>query len=323
MIFRITSLSAVNHEKGVRMSLVALIKPKGPSGFGYGTTAEEVTQGLDLSGKNILVTGCNSGLGEETARVLAKRGARILGTARTVEKANAAVAPLGNASTGFECELSDPKSVRSCVDAIKKDGVKLDALICNAGIMALPELKQASGYELQFFTNHIGHFILVNGLLDQLKSNGRVVMLSSSAHANAPREGIQFDNLSGEKSYRPWAFYGQSKFANLLFAKELARRFAGTERTANALHPGVIKTNLARHMNPLAHVAFGVIGPVFLKSIPQGAATQTYVAVHPHAAAHSGKYFADCNIASPRRDAEDADMARKLWDVSEKIVSGL
>lgn len=305
------------------MSLYELFKSKGANGFGYGSTAEEVTEGLNLTGKTYLVTGCNSGLGYEAVRVLALRGALVIGTARTVEKAKVACDSVKGKTLPMACELSDPKSVRACVAEVKSQGIVLDGIICNAGIMALPKLEQAFGYELQFFTNHIGHFILVTGLLDQLAPTGRVVMLSSAAHTGAPREGIQFENLSGEKGYGDWKAYGQSKLANLLFAKELARRFAGSQRTANAVHPGVISTNLGRHMNPVMGVVFRAVGPLVLKTVPQGAATEVFVAVHPSVAQVSGEYFADCNVATPRADANDADLAKKLWDVSEKIVAGL
>ncbi len=303
------------------MSLYGMFKSKGPSGFGYGSTAEQVTEGLSLAGKTILVTGCNSGLGAEALRVLALRGAKVVGTARTAEKAREACAAVKGDTVPLACELSEPQSVRACVEAVKSQGLRLDAIICNAGVMALPKLEQKLGYELQFFTNHIGHFILVTGLLDQLTETGRVVMLSSAAHTMAPKEGIQFDNLSGEKGYGDWKNYGQSKLANLLFAKELARRFAGTKRTANAVHPGVIRTNLARHMNPVARFFFGTVGPLALKTIPQGAATEVYVAVNPATAEVSGKYFADCNVAASRADADDAALAKELWEVSEKIVA--
>lgn len=305
------------------MSLYELFTSKGPSGFGYGSTAEQVTAGLDLKGKTYLVTGCNSGLGHEALRVLTLRGAKVVGTARTVEKAREACATVKGETVPLACELSDPKSVRACVAAVKAAGLQLDGIIANAGIMALPKLEKAFGYELQFFTNHIGHFILVTGLLDALTPEGRVVMLSSAAHKGAPKGGIQFDNLDGSKGYGDWANYGQSKIANLLFAKELARRFQGTRRTANAVHPGVIKTNLGRHMNPLAGLVFGIVGPLVLKSVPQGAATEVFVATHPSLAGVSGQYFADCNVARPRADAEDAELAKKLWDVSEQIVAGL
>ena len=146
------------------MSLIALFKSKGPTGFGYASTASDVTQSAPLIGKTILVTGCNSGLGLETMRVLASRGAHVIGAARTVDKANEAAATAGGRATGVACELSDPASVRACVETVKAMGVPLDAIIANAGIMALPKLNQSHGYELQFFTNHIGHFILVTGL---------------------------------------------------------------------------------------------------------------------------------------------------------------
>lgn len=303
------------------MSLVAILKAKGQNGFGYSSTAEQVTEGISLKNKNILVTGCNSGLGKETARVLAMRGARIYGTARTREKAQEALNELGREHKGLACELADPKSIKDCISAITKDGVKLDVIICNAGIMALPKREKAFGYELQFFTNHIGHFILVDGLLSQLTDDCRVVVLSSSAHNASPPEGIQFDNLSGDKFYKPWTAYGQSKFANILFAKELARRFTGTKRTANALHPGVIRTRLARNMNPMVSLVMKIINPLFLKSVGQGAATQCFVATHPSLAGISGEYFADCNLSKPRPDAENPDLASKLWDVSEKIAT--
>lgn len=304
------------------MSLVSALKRKGPSGFGYGSTAEQVTDGIDLRGKTVLVTGCNSGIGLETLRVLAMRGAHVIAAARTVEKAQAACQGLAE-STAVACELSEPDSVRAAVDTVAGLGRPLDAIICNAGIMALPKLQQKCGYELQFFTNHIGHFILVTGLLDTLAERGRVVMLSSGAHKSAPREGIELDNLSGEKHYHAWRCYGQSKLANLLFARELARKLAGSGKTANAVHPGVIATNLIRHMNPLASVALAIARPVGLKSIAQGAATQCYVATHPSLDEVSGEYFADCNIATSSPLGQDLELAKKLWDISEDIVSRL
>lgn len=307
------------------MSLIAAFKPKGPTGFGYGSTASDVTEGVSLAGKTILVTGCNSGLGLETMRVLAARGAHVIGAARTEAKAAEAAAAVTGKATGVACELSDPASVRACVDTVKQMA-PLDAIVANAGIMALPKLNQAHGYELQFFTNHIGHFILVTGLLDRLAEDGRVVMLSSAAHQMAPVGGIQFDNLSGEREYKGWVAYGQSKIANLLFAKELARRFAGSRRTANAIHPGVIATNLGRHLGMSSLVASAVWGLgnlLFLKTIPQGAATQCYVAANPKAATISGEYWADCNVAKARAEADDPALAAKLWEVSEKIVAGL
>jgi WW domain-containing oxidoreductase len=304
------------------MSIYERFKSKGPSGFGYGSTAEEVTAGLSLVGKTMLVTGCNSGLGQETLRVLALRGARVIGTARTFGKAQQACAAVGGQNVALACDLSNPASVHACVTAIIATGVQLDAIICNAGIMGLPKLELAHGYELQFFTNHVGHFILVNGLLEQLSATGRVVMVSSAAHSQAAKGGIEFDNLDGSKGYGAWRQYGQSKFANILFAKELARRFVGTQRTANAVHPGIIKTNLARH-NLGARVFYEILSPIVLKTLPQGAATQVYVATDPALATVSGKYFADCNITAPRADAEDPGIANSLWKISEQIADAV
>jgi len=305
------------------MSIYGLLAPRGASGFGYASTAADVTEGLSLAGQNILVTGCNSGIGQEAMRVLALRGARVVGTARTLEKAQAACRAVSGSTLPLSCDLAEPASVAGCVEAVKQAGVRLDAVICNAGVMAFPELRKAHGYELQFFTNHIGHFLLVTGLLEELTTRGRVVVLSSAAHRQAPKTGIQFDNLDGSQGYRPWTAYGQSKFANLLFVKELARRFAGSERTANAVHPGVIRTNLQRHMNPVMSIALGAFGPLALKNVAEGAATEVYVATRPELAGVSGQYFADCNRAEPRRDAEDPALARKLWDTSEQIVAKL
>lgn len=306
------------------MSLLALIKPKGSNGFGYGTTAEEVTEGAHLQGKTILITGCNSGLGKESMRVLSLRGATIIGLGRTKEKVEEAFKEAGvKEGKAYTCELSDPKSIRQCIVDIQKDFSSLDVLLCNAGIMALPKLEKSNGYELQFFTNHIGHFILVTGLLNSLTEDGRVVMVSSAAHNAAPKGGIEFDNLTGEKGYSAWTAYGQSKIANLLFAKELARRFQGSKKTAYAIHPGVIPTNLGRHMNPIAMAIFGLSKHLFLKSIEQGSATQCYTSVSSEVVKNSGSYFADCNVAKPRIDAENSELAKKLWDVSEQIVSKL
>jgi len=303
------------------MSLYGIFKRNGKNGFGYNTTAEMVTDGLNLSGKTILITGCNSGIGRESARVLAKRGATIIGSARTLEKAEEVCKTLGNNSFGVVCELSDPKSIKECLTKLKKSVKKIDVIIGNAGVMALPRLTQIHGYELQFFTNHIGHFILINGLLDTMAPDGRIVMVSSDAHKMAPADTIEFENLDGKKNYKPWKAYGQSKMANILFVKELSRKVVKTGITVNALHPGVIQTNLWRHMNPVVNGLFSFFGKIALKSIPQGAATTCYAAVHPDMKNISGQYLADCNITSSRPDSNDAELAAKLWKKSEEIVS--
>ena len=187
-------------------------------------------------------------------------------------------------------------------------------------LTVLPELRQQHGYELQFFTNHVGHFVLVTGLLDSLTDDGRVVILSSGAHAFA-ENGIEFDNLTGERDYKPWRMYGISKLANVLFARSLTARFSGTMRTANSLHPGVIETNLGRHV-PDREGMYERLRPR-MKSIPQGAATQCYVATRPELAGVSGRYFSDCAEADTIAAGTDDAMAEQLWTVTEEIVAAL
>jgi WW domain-containing oxidoreductase len=303
----------------IDMSLYSMLKGNGPSGFGYGSTAEEVTEGLDLSGRTYLVTGCNSGLGFETMRVLTMRGATVVAAARSLAKAEDAARKVGGTTLPVACELSEPESVLACVERVSAEADRLDGIIANAGIMALPKLNTAHGYELQFFTNHVGHFILVTGLLDRLTDDGRVVMLSSAAHEMAPSEGIMFDNLDGSRSYNSWKFYGQSKLANLLFARELSKRLEGAQ-TANALHPGVIATNLGRHMHPITAVGYAIGNPLFMKSVEEGSSTQVYVATHPSLDGVTGEYFADCNVKKSSRNGRDEELARRLWDETEKIV---
>ena len=309
------------------MSLYALIHPRGPSGFGMGSTAEEVTRGLSLAGKTILVTGCSSGIGFETAKVLVQRGARMICTARSAEKATNVARAISAEATGMACDLADPGSIRACVSELKRRAVKLDAIICNAGIMMPPRLALVCGYESQFFINHIGHFMLVTGLLDALADRARIVTVSSEAHRFAPRGGIDFDDLRGESSYRPWTGYARSKLANLLFAKELARRLDGTGKIASAVHPGFVPgTDIFRGM-ALAQMARAywprILTALVAKTIPEGAATSCYVAVSPNAADLNGQYFSDCNIARPRADANDPALAARLWELSEKIASSV
>ncbi|HEY4184987.1 MAG TPA: SDR family oxidoreductase [Polyangia bacterium] len=301
------------------MSLAAALKGDGPSGFGYGTTAMEVTEGLALDGRTILVTGCASGLGLETIRALAARGARVIATARTVEKAREAHGGMTGDFLPLACDLVEPASVRACIASVK-NVAPLDAIICNAGIMAPPRLRQAHGYELQFFTNHIGHFILVTGLLERLSPDGRVVVVASNAHRRATR-GLELDNLSGERDYAPMRTYGRSKLANVLFTRELARRLGGGGPTANCLHPGVIATNLMRSVPVLGRIALRIATPLVLKSPPQGAATQCYLATHPSVAGATGGYYRDCNLAAASAAGRDDDAAAQLWETSEAIVA--
>ena len=284
-----------------------------------------VTAGIDLSGKNVVITGVNSGLGQEAMRVLVMRGAHVIGTARTMVKATAAAKDIGGNITPMACELSDFSSVKACADAINSLNKPIDALICNAGIMALPKLELANGFDQQFNTNHLGHFILVHNLLERVKQaeQGRLVMLSSLAHKMAPAGGINFDNLDGSKGYKDWTFYGQSKLANLLTAVAVSKQFEGTNATANAVHPGIIRTNLSRSMGGVQGLLFNnpisgwVVGKYMgSKTIPQGAATECYVATAPELTAVSGKYFADNNEERPSRYGQDQALADRLWKFS-------
>jgi WW domain-containing oxidoreductase len=309
--------------EGTSMSTDPLNPPR--SNFGSRSTAEEVTAGIDLRGKTAVVTGCNSGLGLETMRVLSLRGAHVIGTGRTLESARNACATIKGNTRPIACELTDLDSIAKCADELSSSAPPLDILICNAGIMMVPKLEQVRGLEKQFATNHLGHFLLVNRLLARVKAapQGRVVMLSSTAHTSAPKAGIEFDNLSGAKNYGPLSAYGQSKLANILFAVGLARRLSGTTATANALHPGVIATNLGRHLSPVFGALFRLLSfSPLLKSIPQGAATTCYVATSPALAKVSGVYFSDCNPKVPSSHARDGAMAERLWSVSEELVKG-
>jgi WW domain-containing oxidoreductase len=292
------------------------------SNFNKRSTAEEVTEGLDLSGKTVLVTGVNSGIGTETMRVMALRGAHVIGTARTLEKASEAAAGVPGTVTPMACELTDQDDIRRCAATLAETAPAIDIVIANAGIMALPKLEQVNGIEKQFAVNHLGHFLLVNLLKDQITAaeNARVVVVSSSAHLQAaPREGIQFDNLSGEHGYGAFRAYGQSKLANVLFANGLNQRL-GHGATANSLHPGVIGTNLARNMNPVLAGVMGLFMVPFSKSVAQGAATQCYVATSADLVGVAGKYFADCHEARTNLLASDRHLADRLWKVSEELV---
>ena len=290
-----------------------------PSEFGKTSTAEDVTAGMDLTGMTALVTGCNSGLGYETMRVLALRGAHVIGAARTMEKAEKACASVEGQTSPLVVELTDFPGIVAAADEVVAMDKPLDMLILNAGIMALPELQLANGLEIQFAVNHVGHFLLTNRLLDPVTAaqQGRVVVVSSSAHRWAPEEGVQFDNLDGAKGYDPWQAYGQSKVANGLFSRELARRLADTTATSNSLHPGVIPTNLSRHLPPRE---IDTSDPRY-KTIPEGTATQCYVATSPELERVTGYYFDDCNPAEPSAQMQDDAMAAKLWAVSEELVA--
>lgn len=305
------------------MGFLSSLGRPGPSGYGAATTAEQVTFGLDLIGRTYLVTGCGSGLGRETARVLALRGARVFVLARNDLKARQVSEELPGKTVPIGCDLADMKSIQAAMREILVIDADFDAFIGNAGVMALPNCTQKNGYELQFFTNHIGHAALINGLIHRLKSTGRVVVLSSSAHEMTYKEGVQFDNLSGSKGYSPWKAYGQSKLCNLLFARYLATRLPISGQTSNAVHPGVIVTPLMRNLNPVMTLAGRLVSPLFMKTVEQGAATQVYVATHPSLAEVNGMYFADCNLKNSSDYGNDMKLAAELWQKTEEIIEAI
>ncbi|KAM5557381.1 short-chain dehydrogenase TIC 32, chloroplastic-like [Rosa sericea] len=306
---------------------------KGPSGFSSSSTAEEVTQGIDATGLTAIVTGASSGIGTETTRVLALRGAHVIMGVRNMaagkDVKDAIVKEIPTAKIdAMELDLSSLSSVRKFASDYKSAGRPLNILINNAGIMATPFLLSKDKIELQFATNHIGHFLLTNLLLDTMKKTarssskeGRIVNVSSEAHRYAYREGIRFDRINDPSGYSSWPAYGQSKLANILHAKELSKQLKedGANITANALHPGVILTNLFRH-NIVINGLVNVLGRVVLKNVQQGAATTCYVALHPQAKGVSGEYFSDSNISKPTSQAEDELLAKRLWDFSKDLT---
>ncbi|WP_269621182.1 SDR family oxidoreductase [Zhongshania sp. BJYM1] len=292
--------------------------------FTKNANAEAVTDGMDLSGKTIVITGINSGIGYETMRVLALRGAHIIACARSIEKAQQACDSIAGKTTPAVCELSDMASVKHCAETIQALNIPIDIIICNAGIMALPKLQVKDGLELQFLTNHMGHFLLVYLLQEQLKAanKARVVMLSSSGHMAASKRGIDFDNLDGSKRYNAWQFYGQAKLANLLTAIAFNRHLVDAGVTANAVHPGLINTNLTRDVGGVIGMALKTAPVKKLldisigKSIPQGASTSCFVATHPSLDGVGGRYFSNNAEAKPSKLGRDEMLAEQLWSYS-------
>lgn len=305
---------------GVLAQIISKTPPRSP--FDSDSTAEEVTEGIDLSGKTFAITGANSGLGYETMRVLALRGAHVIGIARTQDKADKACATIQGETTPVFLDLADWDSIVVCAERIRAMNIPLDGLINNAGVMALPDLELVNGVEKQFAINHLGHFILVNQLRNTVLEapQGRFVMLSSEAHRFA-ENGIEFDNLDGARGYEPWKAYGVSKLANALCARELARQIEHTDATSNSVHPGVIMTNLSKHLPAWQQWAGKYLGWMFMKDIPEGAATSCYVATSKDLVGVRGYYFADCNVNEGETPyIHDDAMAKKLWQVSEELT---
>ncbi|KAL2610529.1 hypothetical protein R1flu_029102 [Riccia fluitans] len=319
---------------------------KSSNGFGASTTAEEATEGIDASGLTAVVTGAFKGIGVHTARTLAKRGAHVIMAGRNLTDGAAARQGILNDIPEakvevMELDLASFDSVRAFAKEYSRKDLPLNILINNAGVMGNPFTLSKDGIELQFATNHLGHFLLTNLLLDNLKktaqSSGvesRIVNVSSIGHAWTYSGGIRWGKLNEKKGYQALKGYGQSKVANICHAKELARRLKeeGANVTANSLHPGPINTDIQRHTHVIG-AAMRLVG-VFMKTVPQesyksfhlpvfysGAATTCYVALHPNVKGVSGEYFNNCNIAQPSSNAMNSEIAKRLWDVSVEMTS--
>eukprot|EP00099_Drosophila_melanogaster_P019080 NP_610310.2 uncharacterized protein Dmel_CG2064 [Drosophila melanogaster] len=284
------------------------------------------TKDTDETGKVFIVTGANTGIGKETALEIARRGGTVYLACRDMnrcEKARKDIIKETNNQNIFsrELDLSSLDSIRKFVDGFKKEQPKLHVLINNAGVMRCPKTLTKDGYELQLGVNHIGHFLLTNLLLDVLKNSApsRIVVVSSLAHA---RGSINVADLNSEKSYDEGLAYSQSKLANVLFTRELAKRLEGSGVTVNALHPGVVDTELARNWaffqtNLVKFFLKPMIWPL-LKTPKSGAQTSIYAALDPELKNISGLYFSDCKPKPVASGALDDKVAKFLWAESEK-----
>ena len=310
--------------------------------FGENTTADEVVQAFAerVKDRHFAITGGNSGLGKESARVLAKAGGVVYILCRDLAKGEAAKkdilkeTPEAQISV-WKIDLMSLQSIKEFSDEFIKTGNPLHVLLNNAGIMACPYAKTKDGFESQFGTNHIGHFYVTKLLLPVLEKTGteedpaRVVALSSLANDWAPDEGIRFDDLNSEKKYNPWITYGMSKLANLLFAFDMHNRKQTKTVDFVSLHPGVISTNLTRDVGCSAALSFcGArrstsnvkMGLFDRKSIPEGTATSMVCALDPKI--EFGMYYADCQLSQQHHElAFDKDLAEKLTEVTEKVIA--
>ncbi|MEL6529977.1 MAG: SDR family NAD(P)-dependent oxidoreductase [Pseudomonadota bacterium] len=309
------------------------------SDFGATSTTDDVLADKNLSGKTVFVTGGNSGLGLETGRAMAAKGAHVVLAGRDQAKLDEAVATIkaDHSNANLEtiiCDLSSLGSVRACGTEANERFEKIDLLINNAGVMACPKTQTSDGFEMQFGTNHVGHFLLTKHLMPLVEagSDKRIVNLSSRGHHIAP---ANLDDPNFESAaYDPWLSYGQSKTANILFSVGLEERFASKGVHAYAVHPGGIQTNLGRHMSEEESAALvervTTSDPSFQwKTIPQGAATQCWAATAPELDGQGGVYCEDCHVAEVdnessnggvRSYALDKDSADRLWSISEELV---
>ncbi|XP_028288470.1 retinol dehydrogenase 12 [Parambassis ranga] len=276
-----------------------------------------------LDGKTVIITGANTGIGKETARDLARRGARIIMACRDLERAEEARTDIledtGNENVVIrKLDLSDIKSIRAFAEIINKEEKQVNILINNAGIMMCPFSKTADGFEMQLGVNHLGHFLLTYLLLDLIKRSApaRIVIVASVAHTWT---GLHLDDINSERSYDPMKAYGQSKLANVLFARSLAKRLQGSGVSVFSLHPGVVQSDLWRHQHQCIQVAVKIFR-IFTKTTVEGAQTTIYCAVEPSLESLSGGYFSDCAPARCSRTASNDDLAQKLWEVSCNIL---
>ncbi|XP_077150120.1 retinol dehydrogenase 14 [Ranitomeya variabilis] len=280
-----------------------------------------------MQGKTVIITGANCGIGRATAAELLRLQARVILACRDPEKAEEAARELRE-ETGDSGEvlvkrldLSSMASVRRFCQEVVREEPKLDVLINNAGVFQCPYTKTEDGFELQFGVNHLGHFLLTHLLIGLLKSSApsRIVVVSSKLYKYGE---INFDDLNSEKDYSRSFAYSRSKLANILFTRELARRLEGTGVTVNVLHPGIVRTNLGRHINipVLVKPLFNMVSWAFFKSPAEGAQTSIFLACSPEVEGVSGKYFGDCKEEDLIPKAMDDLVARKLWDISEVMV---
>ncbi|KAF8697847.1 hypothetical protein HU200_035338 [Digitaria exilis] len=311
---------------------------KGPSGFSGASTAEEVTAGVDGSGLVAVITGASNGIGLETARVLALRGVHVVMPVRNVAAGFAVresiVAKIPGARIGvLEMDLSSMASVRRFASEFESLNLPLNILINNAGVMTRNCTCSCDGLELHFATNHIGHFLLTNLLLENMKrtsrdsgTEGRIVNVTSSGHVMTYPEGIRFDKIHDPSGLNDFIAYGQSKLANILHAYELSRIFKekGVNISANSVHPGVISTNLfsstCKDSNQIISVvAFAI--DLYSASVLDRDTVACFLALHPQVNGLSGKFFDKCNIAKPSSKASDPELAKKLCQFSLHLVS--
>jgi len=294
-----------------------------PIPHGGRSTANQVLAGVDLTRKWILVTGCDEETGFETMNALAANGAHVFGLARSLTGAKNACDQVGPRATPVACDLADLDSVAAAAAMIRGLEVTLDAIIANSEVASPPTLHTRYGVELQFLSNYIGHFALVNQMLDLVRSGtGRIVIVSSSASVmQAPPEGILFDNLDGHQFYDPMTFFGQSKFALALYAKELSRRLRRRVIAVNSLHPGAAKgAGLRKDLLRPWRVVRSTVQQ-FIKSAGQRAATGTLLAASPCVAGITGEYWSDCQVAKGNPLLSDRELAKRLWQVSVQIIT--